>query len=55
MLIDQMALDHPMLKSRVPLLDSVARAFDWDETKKSMEQKYGDALPHLRDQQSAET
>ncbi len=48
MLIDQMALDHPMLKSRVPLLDSVARAFDWDETKKSMEQKYGDALPHLR-------
>ena len=48
MLIDQMALDHPMLAARVPLLDSVARAFDWDETKKSMEQKYGDALPLLK-------
>ena len=48
LLIEQMALDHPMLKARVPLLDSVARSFDWDETKKSMEDKYGDALPHLR-------
>ncbi len=48
MLIDQMALDHPMLQARVPLLDSVARAFDWDETKKTMDQKYGDALPLLK-------
>lgn len=48
MLLDQIALDHPLLKSRLPLLDSVARSFDWDETKKTMEQKYVDALPHLR-------
>jgi cellulose biosynthesis protein BcsQ len=48
LLIDQIALDHPLLATRMPALDSVARAFDWDETKKSMEQKYADALPHLR-------
>ncbi len=48
MLLDQLALDHPLLGARLPLLDSIARAFDWDETKKSMEEKYADALPHLR-------
>ncbi|KAB2912177.1 MAG: ParA family protein [Hyphomicrobiaceae bacterium] len=48
MLLDQLALDHPLLDARMPLLDSIARAFDWDETKKNMEEKYADALPHLR-------
>lgn len=48
MLIEQIAVDHPMLTSRVPLLHSVARAFDWDESKKTMAEKYGDAIPHLR-------
>lgn len=48
MMLEQMALDHPMLEARIPLLDSVARAFDWDETKKSMSEKYADALPHLK-------
>jgi cellulose biosynthesis protein BcsQ len=48
LLIDQIALDHPLLQARVPLLDSVARAFDWEESKKTMAEKYGDALPHLR-------
>jgi cellulose biosynthesis protein BcsQ len=48
LLIEQLALDHPLLTTRLPILDSIARAFDWDETKKSMEQKYADALPHLR-------
>ncbi len=47
-LIDQIALDHPLLTSRVPLLDSVARSFDWEEGKKTMAEKYGDALPHLK-------
>ena len=31
----------------MPALESIARAFDWDETKKSMERKYADALPYL--------
>jgi len=48
MLIEQLALDHPILGTHVPMLESIARAFDWDETKKTMEQKYADALPHLR-------
>lgn len=48
MLLEQLALDHPLLRARMPLLDSIARAFDWDERKKSMEQKYQDALPYLR-------
>jgi len=48
LLIDQIALDHPLLTTRLPVLDGIARAFDWDESKKSMEQKYAEALPHLR-------
>ena len=48
MMVEQVALDHPMLAARMPLLDSVARAFDWDERRKSMEEKYQDALGYLR-------
>jgi len=48
LLIEQIVLDHPVLTARMPLLDSVANAFDWDETRKTMEDKYADALPHLR-------
>jgi chromosome partitioning protein len=48
LLIEQLALDHPFLGVRLPMLDSIARAFDWDESRKTMEQKYVDALPHLR-------
>lgn len=48
LLIDQMALDHPMLAARMPQLDSVARAFDWEERKKTIEEKFGDGLPFVR-------
>jgi chromosome partitioning protein len=48
LLIDQLALDHPLLDARMPILDSIARAFDWDETRQTMEQKYADAIPYLR-------
>lgn len=48
LLIDQLALDHPLFEARIPMLQSIARAFDWDETRKSMESKYADALPYLR-------
>lgn len=48
LLLEQMAVEHPMLPVGIPLLDSVARSFDWDETKKSMTEKYTDALPHLQ-------
>ena len=48
LLIEQLALDHPVLNTRLPMLDSIARAFDWDETRKTMQEKYADALPHLR-------
>jgi chromosome partitioning protein len=47
-LLEEIALDHPLMTARIPMLDSVARSFDWDETRKTMEQKYDDALPHLR-------
>ncbi|MET0192766.1 MAG: ParA family protein, partial [Hyphomicrobiaceae bacterium] len=43
LLIDQLALDHPLLNTRLPMLDSIARAFDWDETKQTLEQKYASA------------
>ena len=32
LLIDQLALDHPLLAARIPILQSIARAFDWDES-----------------------
>jgi cellulose biosynthesis protein BcsQ len=48
LLIDQLALDHPLLNVRIPILPSVARAFDWEESKQSMEAKYADAIPYLR-------
>lgn len=48
MLLETLALDHPLLTARMPLLDSVARAFDWDERRKTMEEKYQDALGYLR-------
>jgi chromosome partitioning protein len=48
LLIDQLSLDHPLLNTRLPILDSIARAFDWEETKQSLEQKYADAVPYLR-------
>jgi cellulose biosynthesis protein BcsQ len=48
LLIDQLSLDHPLLEARIPNLRSIAHAFDWDETRKTMEQKYADALPYLR-------
>jgi chromosome partitioning protein len=48
LLIDQLALDHPLLNVRIPILPSVARAFDWEESKQSMEAKYADAVPYLR-------
>lgn len=48
LLVDQMALDHPMLAARMPQLDSIARAFDWEERKKTIEEKFGDGLPFVR-------
>src|SRR5262249_55187474 len=48
LLIDQLALDRPLRAARLPMLDSIARSFDWEETKLTLEQKYADALPHLR-------
>ncbi len=48
LLIDQLALDHSLLSARMPNLESIARAFDWDETRQTMEGKYADAVPYLR-------
>jgi cellulose biosynthesis protein BcsQ len=48
LLREQLAVDHPVLATAIPLLDSIAHACDWDASKKSMEQKYADALPCLR-------
>ena len=48
LLIEQLALDHPLLSTRIPRLESIARAFDWEESRQTMEQKYADAEPYLR-------
>ena len=48
LLIDEIALDHPMLATRMPHSDAIANAFDWDPSPKSMDQKYGAGAAALR-------
>jgi chromosome partitioning protein len=48
LLMEQLSLDHPLLAARLPALASIARAFDWDGTRKTMEEKYEDAVGWLR-------
>ena len=49
LLIDQLALDHPMLNARIPNLhEHRAGVRLGRERSRRMEQKYADAIPYLR-------
>ncbi|HFB2048911.1 MAG TPA: Iron-sulfur cluster carrier protein [Hyphomicrobiaceae bacterium MAG_BT-2024] len=46
--IDNIAVDHPILKSFIPAMPAVSDAFDFLGEPQNMEEKYGEALRPLR-------
>lgn len=47
LLIEEIELFHPMLQTQMPHLDGISNAFDWETSRKSIGDKYGDATEHL--------
>ena len=47
-LLDTIAYNHPMLGVQLPQHDALANAFDWQDERQSMEEKYGEATPAVR-------
>jgi len=45
---DEIALDHPMLETRLPQSSAIADAFDFRDDPRSIEDKYGDATGDVR-------
>ncbi|MBX9927201.1 MAG: ParA family protein [Hyphomicrobiaceae bacterium] len=45
---DEIALDHPMLTSRIPMSPAIADAFDFRDSPASIVEKYGDATDSVR-------
>jgi chromosome partitioning protein len=46
--IDLIADEHPMMKTQLPLNPSVARSFNWQPQKRSIEEKYGAVAGDVR-------
>jgi cellulose biosynthesis protein BcsQ len=49
MLIEEIALVHPMLDTFLPQRDGIANAFDWIAQPRSLESKYGDASGDVKE------
>ena len=47
-IFDEIALDHPMLRSRLPQSAAIADAFDFRDDPRSIDEKYGDATSDVR-------
>ncbi len=47
LLLDEIELFHPVLQTMLPQRDGIANAFDWEQTRRSIEAKYGDATQDL--------
>jgi len=47
-IFDEIALDHPMLETRLPQSSAIADAFDFRDDPRSIEDKYGDATGDVR-------
>ncbi len=47
LLIEEIELFHPLMETQMPHLDGIANAFDWEPTRKTIGDKYGDATEHL--------
>lgn len=48
MLVEEIGLAHPILKTRMPQRDEIAAAFDWEPTLRSIEEKYGPSVDDVR-------
>ncbi len=48
LLIEEIGLAHPVLATELPHRDGIANAFDWLAQPRSIEQKYGSAIPEVR-------
>jgi chromosome partitioning protein len=46
--IEQIADDHPILKTQLPMNPSIARSFNWQPQKRSIEEKYGTMANDVR-------
>ena len=49
MLIEEIALVHPLLDTFLPQRDGIANAFDWISESRSIESKYGDASGDVKE------
>ena len=47
-LVEEIALTHPLLATRLPQRDAYANAFDFEARPKKLEEKYGDGTADLR-------
>ena len=47
-IFDEIALDHPMLRARLPQSPAIADAFDFRDDPRSIDDKYGDATKSVR-------
>jgi chromosome partitioning protein len=47
-IIREIAVDHPILKIRLPQINAIADAFDWRSARRSMAKKYGVGLAHIK-------
>jgi len=48
-LVEEMGAFHPILESRIPQTEAIANAFDWEEGRRTIKQKYKGALPHVEE------
>ncbi len=46
-IIQEVAAFHPILQCRVPAVAAIANAFDWQNARKPIRQKYGSAISHV--------
>ncbi len=47
-LIEEIALAHPILETRMPQRDGIANAFDWVAERRGIDQKYGNAIADVK-------
>jgi cellulose biosynthesis protein BcsQ len=48
LLIEEIGIVHPMLEAQMPHKDAIANAFDWEQGRKSLDEKYGDGVRDMR-------
>lgn len=47
-LIEEIALAHPVLETQLPHRDGIANSFDWISERRSLEEKYGNAVDDMK-------